>query len=35
MSVRFQDLNIKPYLKAAVADLHFETLTQIQEEVMP
>ena len=25
MSVRFQDLNIKPYLKAAVADLHFET----------
>lgn len=35
MSVRFQDLNIKPYLKAAVAGLHFETLTQIQEEVMP
>ena len=35
MSVRFQDLNIKPYLKEAVADLHFETLTQIQEEVMP
>ncbi len=35
MSVRYQDLNIKPYLKAAVADLHFETLTQIQEEVMP
>lgn len=35
MSVRFQDLNIKPYLKEAVSDLHFETLTQIQEEVMP
>ena len=35
MSVRFQDLNIKPYLKEAVADLHFETLTQIQEEVIP
>ncbi|MTL24048.1 DEAD/DEAH box helicase, partial [Turicibacter sanguinis] len=35
MSERFQDLNIKPYLKAAIEDLHFEELTQIQEQVIP
>ncbi|MGL4338260.1 MAG: DEAD/DEAH box helicase, partial [Turicibacter sp.] len=35
MTERFQDLNIKPYLKDAIADLHFETLTQIQSEVIP
>lgn len=35
MSERFQDLNIKPYLKAAIEDLHFEELTQIQSEVIP
>lgn len=35
MSERFQDLNIKPYLKAAIEDLHFEELTQIQKEIIP
>ncbi|MTN80758.1 DEAD/DEAH box helicase [Turicibacter sanguinis] len=35
MSERFQDLNIKSYLKAAIEDLHFEELTQIQEQVIP
>ncbi|MFR6472312.1 MAG: DEAD/DEAH box helicase [Turicibacter sanguinis] len=35
MSERFQDLNIKPYLKTAIEDLHFEELTQIQEQVIP
>ena len=35
MSERFQDFNIKPYLKAAIEDLHFEELTQIQEQVIP
>ncbi|WP_195927125.1 DEAD/DEAH box helicase [Turicibacter sanguinis] len=35
MSERFQDLNIKPYLNAAIEDLHFEELTQIQEQVIP
>lgn len=35
MSERFQDLNIKPYLKAAIEDLHFEELIQIQEQVIP
>lgn len=35
MSVRFEELKIKPYLKEAVASLHFEELTQIQEEVIP
>ena len=35
MSEKFKDLNIKPYLKAAIQDLHFEELTQIQAEVIP
>lgn len=32
---KFQDLNIKPYLKAALADLRFEDMTPIQAEVVP
>lgn len=35
MNENFQDLSIKPYLKAAIADLHFEKLTPIQAEVIP
>ncbi|HAX73598.1 MAG TPA: DEAD/DEAH box helicase [Firmicutes bacterium] len=35
MSQRFQDLQLKPYLIKAIEDLHFEELTQIQEQVIP
>ena len=31
----FQDLKLKPYLKSAIEDLHFETLTPIQEAIIP
>jgi len=33
--MNIQDLNIKPYIKAALADLNFTELTQIQQEVVP
>ena len=32
---RFEDLNIKPYIKRALADLRFKETTNIQEEVIP
>lgn len=32
---RFENINIKPYLKAAIEDLRFEEMTQIQAEVLP
>jgi len=35
MNESFQDLAIKPYLKMAIKDLHFELLTPIQREVIP
>lgn len=32
---KFEELVLKPFVKAALADLAFETMTQVQQEVLP